>query len=956
MMRTPTAEIEERGVRNRRQRPRRELPMESAYRLYINLVEDSKRLNHEFKLEMDPSYVAELSIKCNWKSLELDEKVKKYIIQCIFDMNEKYSLSSFPSENIYKYVMRTFRIAKDVCKSGSCYLELLDQLRKYYNNVITNCNNNHIDHILFSYVHYYPEWNWCLDEKVRKASIEALWKSVIDRRETISMIDKFSNALICGNSMIAPIVHQNNYTDDEQCVFDAIKIFIDVIKDNVSKTHQKKAISKICDLTGYAGGAGKKPKGKPKVKKYLSTSNGVTREIVIDKKMTSYLAMTESNSGNVSNVNYLLAKKVVEAFRVVNVDQLVNFSMNKLYDRHFMTEILDDYIERPINELTLFDVLKKVEHTQEKVTDMQRYMYDVLGSSENFAELICSPTGSGKTYGLMAILSALNSITVVSQLSIGAHVEFIKSMIGCRIPFATAEPVRDKTTGGTVRIKYALCHETVGHYTTFNLSDFLIVLKRSERKIRNTVKPVTTAGPKVIIVHPELRKCGLMQVINDAAEYTEAKSLTDDVLTKLNVIIDDYCASRDDSTVNTDVIRAVCEVRNIMLLTATPPHDFDNKVLPHNASRLEKKLSKFTYKFFKKTLGMGVDLVSTVSGREYPVINDLQENINIVDNSVFFLQALSVENMIALMDALGDSLSERNALLNGYATIHLDDIRNRVITRLMEKQAEPANNAPFTNRMNEILYDVSLMRSEETQRISIRNVTGKDRILVFDYDPMLRAVEEFTFVAEADYVRNACREAKNIVDSNEKRAEQQKKLANSKTRSDDQTTLEAEQSESSNEVSCCVNRLDSKKLLEFLSTAEGMGIDSHAIELYIKEHILVLYQGVPAGWRDFVMKTFPVETKIIYSHPDIMGYGVNVPDLRAVYLPRQPDTSWEVLVQCVGRVGRPSNGMGVVYGTTRQLRSIFSDEPRREITKSISRSVVLSGFNKKYKIKNLKKN
>ena len=943
MIRSPATENEERRVRNHRQRPRREQPSESACRLYNNLLENFQRLGYRFDLKMDSSYVTELSAECDWGALTPDEKSEKYIKQCITDMIIKYSLTSFPSENMYNYVVRSLRVAKVVCKSGPYYLGLLNQLSEYYNKVITNCNNNHINHGLFLSIHYYPEWNWCLDETVRKASTSALWKSVVDGRK-ISMIDKFSNALVCGDSMVTSIVHPDNYTEDEQHVFDAIKIFIDVIKNNISKSDQKKAISKICDLTGYAGGSGKKPKGKPKAKKYLSTSNGVTREIVIDKKMTSYLAMTESNSGSINNVNYLLAKKVVEAFKVIDVNQLVNFSMNKLYDRHFMAEILDDYIERPIEELTLFDVLKKVEHTQEKVTDMQRYMYDVIDSNNNFAELICSPTGSGKTYGLMAILSALNCITVVSELSVGVHVEFMKSMIGCGIPFATAEPVHDKTTGNTVRVKYALCHETVGHYTTFNLSDFLIVLKRTERNIRNTIKPVTTAGPKVIIVHPELRRSGLMQVINDAINYTDAKSLTDDVSLKLNVIIDDYCASRDDSIVNTDVIRAVCEVNNVMLLTATPPHDFGNEMLPHNVSRLAKGLSKFTYRFFKKTLGMGVDLINALSGRENPVISDLQENIDIVDNSVFFLQALSVENMIALMHALGNPIGERNELLNGYATIHLDEVRNRVITRLMEKKLEPSNDESFPNRMAEILHEVSQIRSEATQRISTHNVTGKDRVLVFDYDPMVRAEEDFAFVPETGFVRETCRKAKDIIDSKEKLAEQQKKLANSKKRNDGQTTQEAEKSESSSDLSSSVNGLDSKKLLEFISKAEEMGITQNALELYIKRHILVLYQGVPAGWRDFVMEIFPAETKVIYSHPDIMGYGVNVPDLKAVYLPTQPHTSWEVLVQCVGRVGRPSNGMGVVYGTTGQFRKIFSDEPRHEITQLISESVVGLGL------------
>ena len=66
-----------------------------------------------------------------------------------------------------------------------------------------------------------------------------------------------------------------------------------------------------------------------------------------------------------------------------------------------------------------------------------------------------------------------------------------------------------------------------------------------------------------------------------------------------------------------------------------------------------------------------------------------------------------------------------------------------------------------------------------------------------------------------------------------------------------------------------------------------------------------------------------------------MGYGVNVKNLKAVYLPRQ-NVPWEVLVQCVGRVGRPSNGMGIVYGSVAQFNSIFAIESRQQITNNIN--------------------
>ena len=112
--------------------------------------------------------------------------------------------------------------------------------------------------------------------------------------------------------------------------------------------------------------------------------------------------------------------------------------------------------------------------------------------------------------------------------------------------------------------------------------------------------------------------------------------------------------------------------------------------------------------------------------------------------------------------------------------------------------------------------------------------------------------------------------------------------------------------------------------------------DSHMnpleVCMLLQKNILVITSTTPIEWTQKV--SIMCNPKFTYGDVHIMGIGVHAPNLRIVHLPYTPSPT-ELLIQAIGRVGRPTQGVGKAIGTAEQFAQAFSDNYRHMITERL---------------------
>ena len=570
-------------------------------------------------------------------------------------------------------------------------------------------------------------------------------------------------------------------------------------------------------------------------------------------------------------------------------------------------------------ELPFQTVMEQAKAYTSKVfdpTEVQHKIFNLLKpSSGNFAELIVAPTASGKTSGLAAAISAMvhgkqteaQTLTVLSPISGTAMEEFIAVMSAASIPFCIAR----RREG---RIQIVPSRETMGSVSGDRPSSIIqmtrtMVADRSKYK-RGRSKRFTNAFPSLIICESSFREDGLSDVVQMSREFvTEYSERYGD----LTVFVDDFGASNHDVTHGVDVLRVMESEKRIVLMTATPPSNLDASERKINIKRRSSGLDEFTEHIYTNTLGQGLDLV-VEGGSPFTI---LDHDLSVFETSPFALQTLSLSSTIFLLQRIYGELGARDMVLDMLPVVSLDTLRKAVVDGLKG----------MTGSVRQNLIDQA-----KAVHVVLPSLKGK-QTLVLDEDPLKRAQDDgYTFDLGRDTAHGSgwLRELRRYVEAHGKILDKEAALIEEMKSKSLEEALKRPPIPF--EFAGLNRRLTYRAVKAFLSVAEDCEVPDEEVCIMLQKNILVVTRTTPTGWIHTV--TEQARPTTIFGDVRVMGIGVHMPDLTKVYLPRQ-DIPTELLIQAIGRVGRPSQGVGTVYGTRAQFDQAFDTTYGTEITSAL---------------------
>ena len=174
--------------------------------------------------------------------------------------------------------------------------------------------------------------------------------------------------------------------------------------------------------------------------------------------------------------------------------------------------------------------------------------------------------------------------------------------------------------------------------------------------------------------------------------------------------------------------------------------------------------------------------------------------------------------------------------------------------------------------------------------------------------------------SKTDDDKDWLKQLRNSLNQHVKRTEKldsTKKLSNSKSkRHDGLTSQEAERLDSveNNEENFYFPDLNpiftsAKQINNIFDIADTQQISDIEL-LYLLQKCVLIIEHTKMSWI-LPMLSY---TKIIFADVEKMGAGVHINELRKVYLPEQDNIPPSLLIQSMGRVGRPRQGSGIVIG------------------------------------------
>ena len=282
-----------------------------------------------------------------------------------------------------------------------------------------------------------------------------------------------------------------------------------------------------------------------------------------------------------------------------------------------------------------------------------------MKTTEESASLIVAPTGAGKTFGFGAIskVCSNNSIILYSPANMQSLQDFVRatSSAGVKICFV----IKDISNSNIWEANY----ETLGKAKENSLQKMHESLKESasrtgknrrNKKARSLFKGDT---PTIIVADPYFRKSGLENLYNEVCLF--AKNFKGRDLHS-TLVIDDFCASEQDIIDGKSAHIAMINAKRVILLTATPPSDFDNMNNIINIKRRENGLSNFKIYKYPKTLGPGVELYSE-KNKNY---NLLDSDLSVFDKSPFALSTIPYEKVFDILKLIIGEKETRNFIID----------------------------------------------------------------------------------------------------------------------------------------------------------------------------------------------------------------------------------------------------------------------------------------------------
>ena len=608
-----------------------------------------------------------------------------------------------------------------------------------------------------------------------------------------------------------------------------------------------------------------------------------------------------------------------------SLDLLSGALKRNTFVARFAVEALKYWPAVPLEQLSFDNVYEQFVHlskTRVQHTPMQKEIYTHLRSDGPCAVLAVAPTGSGKTTALAATCSTNpSSIVVILPLTRRAAQEMVGVMSGRQDPVPNCV-VRQNIE--TLKLEWVPTWEVMGRIPASQEKPALLkdMVDQLEVLRADPSASVKQTMPSVVIVDPTLRgDIKLGNIIRQIDKFASTHKL------KQMFVIDDLYALGTESP---GVIQLLISRPRIMALTATPPSDFGSPERQVNIARCRNGLEPFRVVQDSRTLGQGVQLLYKAPSGPQPFCL-LEHDFEAFSRSTWALPTLSLSMSFSLLrETMGD-LGARNFFLERYPRITLDDVREKVLELIGKYSPE---------EMTEL---VSRLSAKEV----ISQSSRANQILVTDCDPLDRAIEEqgkpvLEVIAsngsEAPWLEDMEKQFKTFQEAQKKQKSLEANFARSKRSGDQRSAYSASEFSHSHRVDSAEETVhfhysklsplwsNQPILLErILGLVKEENISVIMASFLLQKEILIIANNTPQSWISEVLS----HVHLIYGDIFVMGIGVHLESLGEVVLPRQEepgDVPAAVLIQAMGRVGRPRQGVGHVVGTLGQFGEIFSGE------------------------------
>jgi hypothetical protein len=549
-----------------------------------------------------------------------------------------------------------------------------------------------------------------------------------------------------------------------------------------------------------------------------------------------------------------------------------------------------------------------------KPTDLQHGLHELMKSDGQIARLVIAPTGAGKTFGYGAVMGlCTDSLLCYSPANRTSMQDFIGSTTSAQVPVCYVG--RDSTG----KLEYVSIFETMGKAKSSSLeemSDFLLKNKQ-QRKTR-----FKTHIPRIVVCDPSMRESGLVEVYAEISRYCH--SLRETRTLKPTLVIDDFCASVEDTESCHDAHSLMSSVDRIVLLTATPPSNMDVV----NTIRTENSLCPITEDTYSKTLGMGVRLVSN---NGTPVT--LLDNLDVFDLSPFALSTLTPTIVFTLMKEVYGEKEARDVILSKLPYVTLDDLRDDLVRKLRDIRDSGGDVEAVIN-----CIPVEDIHETKHGKCLVLDKDPLDRLHCETVDP-IQLLSQSANGTERSWVSLLHKDLDRFMAQRKKQEVIQEKCKNSKKRNDGERSDEMERySDISGEVFMFPGLHSyfesmSDDVMKMLTSCESNGITEEELCYVLQKRVLVVTKDTQRFWIGSVLQ----HVHTIYGD-ESMSAGVHISRLCKVRLPRQM-VSPEINIQGMGRVGRPHQGAGIVEGSTEQFAAMFSVDVGNRLAGILAHSV-----------------
>jgi hypothetical protein len=666
--------------------------------------------------------------------------------------------------------------------------------------------------------------------------------------------------------------------------------------------------------------------------------------------------------GNKKKINKL--NKRLQIYAKIETNKKMAFDLKNLtknfsiYDicnfKDYDSEVIQDIVNKALikwknsslEELPLKEVQQKlIDYVLNRfeATELQKGLLKIMKHNNDIASLIVAPTGAGKTFGFGAIMKVCskNSIVLYSPANMQSLQDFVKATSSAGVKICFVEDINNSN-------EWVANYETLGKAKENSLQKMHESLKESasrtgknrrNKKARSVFKGDT---PTIIVADPSYRKIGLENLYNEVCIFASNFKGRDIHPT---LVIDDFCASEQDIIDGEAAHIAMLNAKRVILLTATPPSNFDNVDNIVNIKRKKNGLCNFTVHKFPKTLGPGVELYSE-NNENY---NLLAGNLNVFDKSPFALSTIPYEKAFDILKLIKGEIETRNFIIDNLINnISIDDIREEVIDEISN----------IDNNKKKAIFDEVFSSDEKS------NFTShiKSQVMYLDVNPLQRLKKQnIPIKIKTEDDKDWLKQLRNCLNQYMKRNQKlnitKKKLSNSKSkRHDGLTSEESDRLDSrdyeENFIFPNLNPIftSTKQLNNIFSIADSQKISDIEL-LYLLQKSILLIEHTKMSWI-LPMLSY---TKIIFADVEKMGAGVHINELRKVYLPEQDNIPPSLLIQAMGRVGRPRQGSGIVIGKKKQFNVMFSNNVG-EHSAEILFNTIHNIFNEENKLEILKYN